>query len=159
MALVWRLARPEFASQLDGKGNSVTGARWNSPGRGALYASCNLSLCVLESFVHLPPFQRIHLPEMMAVHIEIPDQPRPQEIDLSDLPTDLTGTETIVRCREIGDAWLASQGTLVLTMPSMIVAQERNVMINPAHRLMAQVKIVSIERFRFDSRLAAPPPA
>jgi RES domain-containing protein len=54
MALVWRLVRPEFASDLDGKGNVNRGARWNSPGRGVVYASFNLSLCVLESFVQLP---------------------------------------------------------------------------------------------------------
>jgi hypothetical protein len=42
------------------------------------------------------------------------------------------------------------------TMPSIIIPQERNVMINPAHPLMAEVKVVSTERFRFDPRLATP---
>jgi hypothetical protein len=41
-------------------------------------------------------------------------------------------------------------------MPSIIVPQERNVMLNPAHRPMSDVRIVSTERFRFDPRLATP---
>jgi RES domain-containing protein len=157
--LVWRLAQPAFAIELHGEGNAITGARWNSPGLGVLYASFNLSLCVLETYVHLPPPLRIDLPEMTAVRIGIPDQERWVAIERSELPSDLDGKEAQMRCRHLGDRWLASRETLVCTMPSVIIPQERNVMINPAHRLMAQVRIVSIERFRFDSRLAAPPAA
>ena len=47
MPLVWRLALPPFATDLSGDGNAMTGARWNSPGRGVIYTSFNLSLCVL----------------------------------------------------------------------------------------------------------------
>ncbi len=54
MALVWRLVPPQFATALNGKGNVERGARWNSPGRGVVYASYNLSLCVLETFVQMP---------------------------------------------------------------------------------------------------------
>jgi len=49
MAIVWRLTAPEYADRLDGKGNVERGARWNSPGRGVVYASFNLSLAVLEA--------------------------------------------------------------------------------------------------------------
>jgi RES domain-containing protein len=156
MALVWRLAWPQFAAELDGGGNMKTGARWNSPGRGAVYASFNLSLCVLESFAHLPPLLRINLPEMAAVRIEVPDEASRLDIDLADLPSDLIGEEAEERCRQLGDGWLTAQEHLTCTVPSIIVPQERNVMINPAHPLMSKVKIVSNERFRFDARLATP---
>jgi RES domain-containing protein len=157
MAMVWRLTRPEFAAELSGEGNATTGARWNSPGRGVVYASFNLSLCVLESFAHLPPLLRINLPEMTAVKIEIPDEASRLSIDLADLPPDLIGSEAEERCRQLGDGWLTAQEQLICTVPSIIVPQERNMMINPAHQLMAEVKIVSTERFRFDPRLATPP--
>jgi RES domain-containing protein len=156
MAIVWRLTRPEFAVPLDGKGNAKTGARWNSPGRGVVYASFNLSLCVLESFAHLPPLLRTNLPEMAAVRIEIPDQASRLDIDLADLPSDLFGDAAEMRCRQLGDEWLAAHEHVFATMPSIIIPQERNVMINPAHPLMAEVKVVSTERFRFDPRLATP---
>jgi RES domain-containing protein len=155
MALVWRLVRPEFASDLDGQGNVNRGARWNSPGRGVVYASFNLSLCVLESFVQLPIALLINLPEMAAVRIEIPDDTSSRDIQLADLPSDLAGEQTGRRCRELGDEWLTTAEHLVLTAPSFIMPQERNLMLNPAHPLMAKVKVVSTERFRFDPRLAA----
>jgi len=59
-------------------------------------------------------------------------------------------------CRQLGDGWLTAQEHLIAAMPSIVVPQERNVMLNPAHRLMSDVKIVSTERFRFDPRLATP---
>ena len=59
MATAWRLSPPAFARALDGEGNRVFGARWNSPGHGVVYASENLSLCVLEPL--LPPMEDIFL--------------------------------------------------------------------------------------------------
>ena len=156
MPLVWRLVRPQYANDLEGLGNAITGARWNSPGRGVTYASFNLSLCVLESYVHLSPDLRINLPEVMAVRITIPDSASQLDIALSELPSDLDSVKAAQRCRSLGDTWLATQEHLICTMPSMIVPQERNVMINPAHALMPEVRIVSVEPFRFDPRLASP---
>jgi RES domain-containing protein len=156
MALVWRLVRPEFATELHGEGNSVTGARWNSPGRGVLYASFNLSLCVLESYVHLAPPLRIDLPEMRAVRIEIPDNASRLEINVTDLPGDLAGHEAEERCRQLGGGWLDAEEHLICTVPSVVVPQENNVMVNPSHVLMREVRIIAIDTFRFDPRLATP---
>jgi RES domain-containing protein len=158
MALVWRLVPPDFAATLDGKGNIERGARWNSPGRGVVYTSINLSLCVLESLAQMPPPLRMKLPELAAVRIDFPVNAPSREVELADLPVDLGVGPGRTRCREIGDEWLAEDAHLVLRVPSVIVPQECNVLINPAHRLMETVKIVSIERFRFDARLAVPPP-
>ncbi len=154
MALIWRLVPPEFANELNGKGNIRWGARWNSPGRGVVYASFNLSLCVLESFVQLPTPLRIELPAMAAVRVDIPDDAPTREVTLADLPSDLAGGQSARRCREIGDDWLAAAEHLVLTAPSFVVPRELNVMINPAHPLMNRVKIIATEHFRFDPRLA-----
>jgi RES domain-containing protein len=154
--LIWRLAWPQFAAELDGKGNMRTGARWNSPGRGVIYGSFNLSLCVLETFAHLHPLLRIDLPEMTAVRVDVPDRASWLDIDRSELPSDFSSEQAERRCRELGDGWLTAQEHLICIVPSVIVPQERNVMINPAHPLMVEIKIVSTERFRFDPRLATP---
>ncbi len=154
MTMVWRLARPGGAAELNGEGNLITGARWNSPGRGVVYTSFHLSLCVLEAFVHLPPLLRTNLPEM-AAWIEVPDEASRLNIGLAELPSNLAGEDAEKRCRQLGDEWLAAREHLVCTMPSMIVPQERNLTLNPVHPLMAKVKIVSIERFLFDPRLAS----
>jgi RES domain-containing protein len=156
VSLVWRLAWPQFAAELDGRGNIKTGARWNSPGRGVIYGSFNLSLCVLETFAHLHPLLRIDLPEMTAVRIDIPDQASRLDIGLSELPSEFSSEQAERRCRELGDGWLTAQDHLICVVPSVMVPQEQDVLISPARPLMAEVKIVSTEHFRFDARLATP---
>lgn len=157
MPTAWRLASPLYAASLDGKGNAQRGARWNSPGRGVVYTSFSLSLAVLESLAQLAPELRAHLPELRAVRIGIPDDLAIGDITRDELPIDLAGESAARRCRELGDAWLAEARVLTLSVPSVIVPQERNLLINPAHALMKSVTIVSVEPFRFDPRLVTSP--
>lgn len=154
MPLVWRLSSLDYATRLDGKGNLQRGARWNSPGRGVIYTSFTLSLAVLESLVQLPSELRSRLPKMAAVRLEIPDAASHEEIGREQLPDDLSTSAAAIRCRELGDAWLLDGRALALEVPSVIVPQERNLLINPAHPLMDRVRVVSTELFRFDPRLA-----
>jgi RES domain-containing protein len=155
MVFVWRLSRPGYATRLDGKGNVLRGARWNSPGRGVVYTSLNLSLSVLESLVQLAPPMRGKLPTMTAVRIEIPDEAPREEIAREQIG-DPGDERAAVRCRQFGDAWLRAGQSLSLEVPSVIVPQERNVLINPAHPLMDSIQIVSTEVFHFDPRLVVP---
>lgn len=154
MPTAWRLSSPLYAARLDGKGNAQRGARWNSPGRGVVYTSFNLSLAVLESLAQLPPELRDRLPELRAVRIDIPEDLPIGDIRRDELPADLAGAAAARRCRELGDAWLAAARFLALSVPSVIVPQERNLLINPAHALTHSVTIVSMDSFRFDPRLA-----
>jgi|SRR5580700_833735 RES domain-containing protein len=155
MVDVWRLTRPDYASDLTGEGNRKFGARWNSSGRAVLYTSAHLSLCVLEAFVHVPNSLRLALPAMTAVAVALPDDASSLGVNRADLPDDLYNDETAERCRTIGDSWLMEQKHLILTAPSLVVPQERNIMVNPAHPMMERVRILSTESFLFDPRLAS----
>jgi RES domain-containing protein len=157
MVTVWRLTAPEFATKLDGKGNLAHGAPWNSPGRGVVYTSLNLSLAVLEWLVQLPAAMRRRLPELTAVRIEVPDDAPRAEIAHGELSGHDGANVPAARCRELGDAWLTAGENLLLIVPSVIVPQERNALINPVHSLMGRVTIVSTELLRFDPRLATRP--
>lgn len=148
MGLVWRLADPRFASDLEGSGNRIHGARWNSPGRGVLYTSENLSLCVLETLVHLPGVLRTRLPPRVALRIEYPDDA--ETLVLRALPE----TAQAAKCRETGDRWLSDGVALILKAPSVVVPQEFNVMFNPAHPRMREVSVVDSMPFHFDARIA-----
>lgn len=148
MAEVWRLADPRFAADLEGSGNRIHGARWNSPGRGVLYTSENLSLCVLETLVHLPGALRVSLPPRIAIRLSYPDEAG--TLELRALPE----TARATKCRAAGDRWLAEGKALVLKAPSIVVPQEFNVMFNPAHPLMREVRVIEQVPFRFDERLA-----
>jgi RES domain-containing protein len=155
MPIVWRLAAPEYSDRLDGKGNIERGARWNSPGRGVVYASFNLSLAVLEALVQLPPAMRFTLPNLAATRLEIPDDAGTTRLSVAEFERVMATSDPASACRAIGDRWLAAGSDLVLTAPSIVVAEELNVMLNPAHPRMRDVRIASMRHFRFDPRLAA----
>lgn len=149
MALAWRLTDPRFAGDLEGSGNRLYGARWNSPGRGVVYCSENLSLCVLENLVHLAPAMRRRLPPRLALRIEYPEKAK--AVKIASLPE----ARRTAECRTIGDRWLDDGHALLLQAPSFVVPQEMNVLFNPAHPMMQEVRVVETFAFVMDERLRA----
>jgi RES domain-containing protein len=153
MRLVWRLVRPEFGEHLDGEGSGIEGGRWNPIGRPALYTSEHLSLSVLEVYVHLPPPMRDALPVLSAVQISIPDTARITRVSAERLAELLGSADPLAACQAVGEAWIGRGHDLVLEVPSVLVPEETNLVLNPAHPRMHEVKIVSARPFRFDPRL------
>jgi RES domain-containing protein len=156
MTSVWRLTPPTYAVLLDGEGSRIAGGQWNSLAQAALYTSSHLSLSVLEVFVHMPPEARDDLPEMEAVQIYVPDEVRALEITSAHFERLMTTSDPITACQAVGDEWLASGVALVLKASSVLVPEELNVMLNPAHPEMRRIRIESSRRFRFDPWLARP---
>ena len=154
MPLVWRLTPPLFARALDGEGSNHIGGLWNSPGVAMVYTSSHLSLCVLEVLVNFPPFLRIELPKMEAVSIQIPDDAR-HTYQRRRSRAILSASDPLVACRTAGDRWIWLRQHHVLAAPSVVIPEELNIMLNPAHPRMRDVAIMSARAFRFDPRLAA----
>ena len=148
---VWRLSRPEYARRLDGGGNRETGARWNSPGRGVVYTSRSLALCVLEVVVHLPSIRFVQ--GLVAARLDVPDDAGVEAVTAPELPGDRFSEEAAAWCRLRGDAWLQAGAALALVAPSVIVPQEENVMLNPRHPGADRVRIEEIIPFSLDERL------
>ena len=68
----------------------------------------------------------------------------------------LNGFQTSVRsksCPEFGGDWLRASGELGLLLPSVVVPQARNLLLNPLHPAMAQFVLVQQEAFQLDQRL------
>ncbi len=153
-APLWRLVKPAWAPGLDGEGARLAGGRWNSPGRAVVYCGSSLALCVLETFVHLPPVMRTvdALPTLIAVRIAPP--PLAQVVPVEDLGA--VDIDDVAACRALGDAWGTHGAALALSVPSAVVPQERNIVLNPTHPAMAAVAVISQETFRLDRRLAQP---
>jgi RES domain-containing protein len=159
--IVWRLAPRRHARSLDGAGNRHQGARWNSGrGRGVVYTSLNVATCVLETFVHFGPALRMMLPEnLMLVEIRVPDDAGALRVEPGEIPAHagVPGADGRTWYQRTGDAWLESGEALVLLAPSIVVPREWNAMLNPAHPRMTDIRIVGVEPFRFDARLATSP--
>ncbi|SRR5712691_2211154 len=135
-------------STLDGIGASITGGRWNSPGKPVTYlASCG-ALAILEYLVHLKTLPK----DMVLMFVEIPDTLEIQKTEW--LPADSKAI------RQIGDEWIVSKSTAILQVPSVLVPRQKNYLINPAHPLFGAIKILETTPFAFDSRiLSSIPPA
>lgn len=150
MSHVWRLALGSHPP-LAGDGACITGGRWNSPGRPVVYTSESLALCLAECLVHVTgPLPRGYV----AFKISGPDDAI-QQLDLSLLKgaweRDLRYT------RAIGDKWLADQHTLALAVPSVVLRESTNVLLNPLHPRAIELRIVAKQPFKFDPRLRPTP--
>lgn len=145
---VWRLSKPEFLPGLDGEGARLAGGTWNSPGQPVVYLSSSLALAALEVLVNLPPEQRRpgELPKLVVVALDLTP-------DLIADPAFSSGQD-VATTRALGDAWLRSTSSLGLFVPSRVIPLERNVLLNPRHPAMAQVRIAVAEPFVFDDRLS-----
>ena len=144
--IVWRLASGRY-DPLDGEGARRVGGRWNSAGRPVIYTSETLSLALVEALVHLPT----PLPKgYMAFRIEIPDT-GVEMLDLGVLSAEWQSR--IIDTRAVGDGWLQEERSLALGVPSVIVPEERNVLINPIHRDAGQLRAVDQRPFAWDPRL------
>ena len=141
--LAWRLCREPFAD-LAGEGARLYGGRWNSPGRPVVYAASSAALAVLEVRVHLD------LPPEL-----LPDDYVLVTIDLQDLATE-TMSNLPADPVAVGDAWLRERRTPVLQVPSSIVPESANLLLNPAHPVAPKAKIIRRRRFEFDPRLWRP---
>ncbi|MFT5836760.1 MAG: RES domain-containing protein [Candidatus Azotimanducaceae bacterium] len=149
---VWRLVKTTYAaSAFDGEGAFRFGGRWNSRGQRVVYTSGALSLAVLEILVHLDP--SAYLPEMSAVAINLP-MSEIKEVSFSTL-NEITGGLPwgMTQTRQWGNDWIKQTETIALKVPSALVPNESNYLINPMHAAFEKCRIEAPCAFPIDARL------
>lgn len=148
--LVYRLSQRKYAQDLSGKGAELFGGRWNNIGNAMLYTAENVALCLVEIAVHTP--YGLIPKDYMLITIEIPDG---SLLDLAkeELPADWDSVPNGAATQAIGDQFIQDNQYLGIRVPSAVVKQENNILLNPAHHLMKEVKVVDVEPFEFDSRM------
>lgn len=153
---VWRIAAitPDYgADDLTGAGAKKTGGRWNRPGLPVLYCAPSRALASLETVVHLAagalPLNRY------LVQIDIPKAvfAARQILTAATAPVGWDALPTGVVSLNFGDAWLTSKSSAILEVPSMIVPEEGNILINPEHPDAAKVTATVIRKWVYDARL------
>ena len=149
---VWRICRSGYeAAAFDGHGAEKTGGRWNYKGHPAVYASENLSLAVLELFVHVSPDT---IPaDLVSIRGILPDTISIEEIDESNLPGNWRNYPAPDELQRIGTDWLVSLRSLVLIVPSAINSREKNMILNPAHPEIRMLRVENAQPFAFDPRM------
>jgi RES domain-containing protein len=148
--IVYRITNETYKSDISGNGAALYGSRWNSRGLPLLYTSQFISLSILECLVHLkkgeiPPTQYL-------LHIEIPDENEVAEISAQKIKTNWEREPDYTQW--LGDQFLQNRQNVVLKVPSAIVPQESNFLLNPLHENFKKVRIVFSELLQLDKRLS-----
>jgi RES domain-containing protein len=146
--ITYRITLEKWAGHLTASGRA---ARWNSNGQFMIYTASTRALACLENMVHR---RGIGLDDSFRVTlIEIPDDLKIKKITRLKLPANWQDYINYAVCQAIGDAWLKDNDLPILQVPSAIITEEYNYLLNPRHADFARINLYSVEKFTFDERL------
>ena len=151
MITAWRLVKPRHAAAaFDGEGARLHGGRWNSPGTRVAYASDSIALAALEVLAHLQ--STAVLQAYSLVSLQFPED-GVEALETAALPTRWRRFPSPPENQAIGDRWVAEGRSLILRVPSALIPDASNFLINPSHPEFSEVVVGRPERFAFDLRL------
>lgn len=133
---------------MTGNGGLFAPGRWHSQGQRIIYSSGSLSLATLELFVNLQNKRQlahyvkslILIPETLVVELE------------AEHVAAFVGDPESFDARGYGDLWLRVGESCVLKVPSRVVVEEFNYLINPVHPAFSEIE-ASTEPYKADPRL------
>ncbi len=147
--IIYRLATGLHKHDLSGTGAKLLGGRWNSQGVPALYTAENISLAVLEILVRT---NRNTIPlSYSLLKISVPDSAA--KIAIPETKLKRSWEDDLAYTQWMGNEILKANETLLLKVPSAIVPEEHNYIINTNHSDFKKVKIITSAGFDFDKRL------
>jgi RES domain-containing protein len=145
---VFRITKARYADQLTVSGGV---ARWNERGQFVIYTAASRALACLENMVHRTGEGLNN--DFRVMIIAIPDSIRIETIGPGQLPENWPSPEQYPVCQQIGSLWLRQGRSAVLNVPSAIIPDERNYLLNPSHPDFKQITLLRHEPFLFDTRL------
>jgi len=150
----WRIVKAQHKnSAFDGEGALTAGGRWNKIGIPMIYTADSLALAALETIVHLPKQELLkkiffRIPVSFDTGFVIPLNP-------TDLPEDWDSFPPPQSTQNIGSQWALKKKSVVLKVPSTVIKEEFNYLINPAHPDFQELSIGTSAKFAFDIRITA----
>jgi RES domain-containing protein len=116
-----------------------------------VYTSATLSLAALEYLVNVGFDESPG--ELISIAADVPASVSRKELPLADLPSNWRTYPAPERLAAIGTAWASSLQSAVLVVPSAVIPEEMNWLLNPRHPDAARITIEKKAAFRFDPRL------
>lgn len=147
--IAYRIANCLRAGDMNGVGAKLFGGRWNSVGVPMHYMAATRALAALEVLANKSSI--VDVDNLCLATFELPEDSM-ETIDVDVLPQkwQLPMEEG---CRKFGDAFVKGNKSLLLKVPSALISDEYNYLMNVNHPLAQKVKLLEIKRFSFDSRL------
>ena len=145
---------PDYeADDRDGIGSKLKGGRWNRAGTALLYTSMSRSLACLETLVHLVPYAPFPFNRYL---VELTVSADAWEARTAFDPAARRPSRRAPPGRvslDWGDAWARGGATLLAAVPSVVVPEETNVLVNPAHPDHASMTVRKARRWVYNPRL------
>lgn len=149
--LIHRLAHSKYVdTAFSGEGARRVGGRWSPTGYAAVYTASSISLTILETLVHS---DRSVMPSHHTITVEVPDSLPITLVNIEDLPNDWRDNPAPAALKGFGKSWIEAAETAILQVPSAIVPQEANYLLNPFHAGFEEMVIHDAELFEIDRRL------
>ena len=145
--IVYRIAKEEYSRALKPSGYA---ARWNHKGSFVIYTAESRSLACLENFVHRSGEGNSALYRVML--IEVPDNLKTDSIEEVNLKPGWQKMGNYMYCQDIGAEWLSTGNTAIVKVPSVLIKNEFNFIINTNHPDFIKIKLTGTEDFTFDTR-------
>ena len=148
----WRIVKDNHIDRaFDGEGARIAGGRWNKIGIPTVYTAGSLALAALETIVHLPAIDLlkknfVHIPVRFDSKLVLSQNPAALPDDWDHLPPP-DSTQTI------GTEWILNKKSVILKVPSTVIREEFNYLINPRHPDFRKLSIGRPEKFVFDPRI------
>jgi RES domain-containing protein len=147
---VWRLFPGRYReSAFTGVGGLYTAARWNHQGTLMVYTATSRALAALEFFVNLEPNEAPD--DLLLAEAKIPDE-MVETLDLKSLPAKWREPNNRV-CRDLGSKWAESARSVALKVPSAVVEDDWNVLLNPRHPDFGKIQLKTPKPFHYDERM------
>lgn len=160
MIPAWRIAADTLdylADDRTGAGAKKEGGRWNQVGTALLYLAETQALACLETFIHL---RTAGLPlNRYLVQFDIPDDvwKRRTTLTAATAPVGWDAIPTGQVSVNYGTAWAKGNSAAVVVVPSVIIPDELNILINPNHPDASKIKHTKLRRWTYDPRLFGDP--
>jgi RES domain-containing protein len=143
---LWRISNHK---SLAGEGGMKYAARWHSVGRRIIYLAESPAGAMIEILVHLE-LEEAELPHTYALlHVRVPDELATEDLRV---PAGEAWKMNLDLSRRIGNEWLLRRETAIARVPSAILPNTTNYLLNPIHTDAARVQILKITRAEFDPR-------
>lgn len=148
--IVYRVGKSKYAKDLSGEGARLFGGRWNNKMISCLYTSESRALAVLEYTVNV---NLDDIPRALVISsIEIPDR-KIKLFKEADLPGNWKQSPAPSSTKKIVSKILLNAEFPIIRIPSIIIPNEFNYLLNPLHKDSKHFKIVDIADFVYDVRI------
>jgi len=148
--IVYRIGRTKYSNDLTGEGARRNGGRWNHRLTPCLYTSQSRSLAVLEYTVNVNVDD---IPRALSMTtIEIPEKGI-LKLSIEDLPGDWRASPAPASTKEFGTELLKKMEYSAIQIPSAIIPDEYNLLLNPLHRDSSSFSIIDVTDFVYDVRI------